>query len=74
MIENEGGLVKKAIANKTQVDNCNERKTPGGVFLQLMKNPDYGVDKNLLRDIFRKDYKGYREKKKLLKNLEKMNI
>ena len=53
--------------------NDKERKTPGGVFFHILKF-DSEIDKNLLRDIFRKDYKLYREKKKIVKILEKINL
>jgi len=76
-IENEGGIIKKEGLNKmTDVDLSlsQHRKSAGGVLFHLLKLPENGIDKKFLRDVFRKDYKLYRDRKKLLKSLDKMAI
>lgn len=76
-IENDGGQLKKAISNKMTDEEFNtseQRKSPGGVLFHLLKLPENGIDKKFLKDVFRKDYKLYKDRKKLLKNLDKMSL
>jgi hypothetical protein len=56
------------------LDSSEKRKSPGGVLFHLLKLPENGIDKKSIRDIFRKDYKLYKDKKKLLKDLDKMAL
>lgn len=76
-IENEGGLIKKESLDKmtdADMDLSEQRKSPGGVLFHLLKLPENAIDKKSIRDIFRKDYKLSKEKKKLLKDLDNMAL
>jgi len=68
-IENKGGMKKKKLNN----DNENfERKTPGGVFLNLIKNDE--ESKSIFKKILKKDSREKRERKKFYKSLEKLEL
>ena len=67
-IENKGGMKKK---NLNLNDNF-ERKTPGGVFLNLVKNDE--ESKSLFKKILKNDLRERRERKKFYKSLEKLEI
>jgi len=69
-IENKGGMKKKLINNNSK--EIFERKSPGGVFLNLIKNDE--ESKNLFKKIIKKDLKEKRERKKIYKSLEKLEI
>lgn len=67
-IENKGGMKKKNLN-----DNENfERKTPGGVFLNLIKNDE--ESKSIFKKILKKDTREKRERKKFYKSLEKLEL
>ena len=67
-IENKGGMKKK----KLNDNEIFERKTPGGVFLNLIKNDE--ESKSIFKKILKKDTREKRERKKFYKSLEKLEI
>ncbi len=74
-IENEGGLPKKGTTIKMddkKLVNETERKSPGGVLFYLFKQSNNIVDKNFIKEVFRKDYKNYKERKKIIKMFDQI--
>ena len=82
-IENNGGLNKekskyqKKEDNKEQDDNknnicANEKKSTGGIFFSLIKKDPEA--KKILNKVSRKDYKEAKQRKKLYKLLDNLNI
>jgi len=67
-IENKGGMKKK----KLNDNEIFERKTPGGVFLNLIKNDE--ESKSIFKKILKKDTREKRERKKFYKSLEKLEL
>ena len=67
-IENKGGMKKKNLNSNESF----ERKTPGGVFLNLVKNDE--ESKSLFKKILKNDLRERRERKKFYKSLEKLEI
>ena len=67
-IENKGGMKKK----KLNYNENFERKTPGGVFLNLIKNDE--ESKSIFKKILKKDTREKRERKKFYKSLEKLEL
>ena len=82
-IENNGGLNKekskyqKKEDNKEQDDNknnicVNEKKSTGGIFFSLIKKDPEA--KKILNKVSRKDYKEAKQRKKLYKLMDNLNI
>ena len=82
-IENNGGLNKekskyqKIEDNKEQDDNknnicVNEKKSTGGIFFSLIKKDPEA--KKILNKVSRKDYKEAKQRKKLYKLMDNLNI
>ena len=82
-IENNGGLNKekskyqKKEDNKEQDDNknnkcVNEKKSTGGIFFSLIKKEPEA--KKILNKVSRKDYKEAKQRKKLYKLMDNLNI
>ena len=82
-IENNGGLNKekskyqKKEDNKEQDDNknnicANEKKSTGGIFFSLIKKDPEA--KKILNKVSRKDYKEAKQRKKLYKLMDNLNI
>jgi hypothetical protein len=68
-IENEGGMCR----SNSNCGEDNTKKTTGGVLLKLIKTEGC-LNKQLLKELFRKDYTLKNENRKLLKKLGKMLI
>ena len=82
-IENNGGLNKekskyqKKEDNKEQDDNknnicVNEKKSTGGIFFSLIKKDPEA--KKILNKVSKKDYKEAKQRKKLYKLMDNLNI
>ena len=82
-IENSGGLLKeinsdkekeKQKTNETKIKDyiSNNRKSTGGIFFTLIKKDPEA--KNILIKAAKQDYKESKERKKVYKLLEKLNI
>ncbi len=62
--QNEGGIKKKI---------NNEIKTVGGVLFKLIKK-DAGLNKESIKEIFKVDYQGRNQRKKLMNKINKLQI
>lgn len=67
MIENSGGM-KKLLPNKS-----NENKTIGGIFFYLMKTQDNQI-KNIIKRLYRINYKERNQRKKMYRKMEHLTI
>ena len=67
IIQNEGGVEK----NNPGSQLINEKKTAGGVLFSLIKK-EGGIEKNQLKEIFKKDYQSINQRKKLVKKMENL--
>lgn len=70
VIQNEGGVEKKT--NNT-IDLHNEKKTTGGILFRLIKK-EGEIAKDELKQIFKKDYHAKNQRRKIIKNMEKLII
>ena len=82
-IENDGGLSKgkskytkkeeeKNIDNSLDLKNINEKKSTGGIFFALIKNDPEGKD--ILNKASKLDWKQSKQRKKVYKLMDKLNL
>jgi hypothetical protein len=67
IIENSGGM-KKLLPNKNH-----ENKTIGGIFFYLMKTQDNQI-KNIIKRLFRINYKERNQRKKMYRKMQHLTI
>lgn len=66
-IENNGGM------SKLSSSQTKEKKSPGGVFFYLMKTNDPSV-KSIIKKVFHINYKERNQRKKVYRQLDKLNL
>lgn len=69
-IQNEGGQTAKVIQEGVLIESS-KTKTVGGVLFGLIKS-ESGLSKEVLKQIFTKDNKSRRERKKMMKKMEEL--